>query len=123
MGGAGLVPAPLSAGPGGRQASRGYPRSMAFPQTRMRRLRATHALRGLIRETSLEPSDLVLPMFVAHGIAGRQPIAAMPGVERHSIDSAVEDAGRAAGLGIPGVLLFGLPAEKDEQGSGAWDEE
>jgi porphobilinogen synthase len=96
---------------------------MAFPQTRPRRLRATHALRGLVRETRLSPADFVHPMFVAHGIDRREPIAAMPGVDRLSIAHAVADAGEAAELGIPAVLLFGLPAAKDEEGSGAWDEE
>ena len=97
--------------------------TMAFPQTRLRRLRATRALRGLVRETQLQPSDLVLPMFVAHGIDRREPIAAMPGIDRLSIDHAVAEAGEAAALGLPGVLLFGLPAEKDEIGTGAWDDE
>jgi porphobilinogen synthase len=96
---------------------------MPFPQTRLRRLRATHALRGLVRETTLSPADLVYPMFVAHGIDRREPIVAMPGVDRLSIAHAVEEAGEAAGLGIPAVLLFGLPAAKDEEGSGAWDDE
>ena len=97
--------------------------AMAFPQTRLRRLRATHALRGLVRETSLSPSDLVYPLFVAHGIDRREPIAAMPGIDRLSIAHAVAEAGEAAALGIPAVLLFGLPASKDEEGSGAWDDE
>jgi porphobilinogen synthase len=96
---------------------------MAFPQTRLRRLRATGALRGLVRETSLSPSDLVYPMFVAHGIDRREPIEAMPGVDRLSIAHAVAEAQEAAELGIPAVLLFGLPAAKDEEGSGAWDDE
>src|SRR5438105_9068265 len=96
---------------------------MAFPQTRLRRLRATHALRGLVRETHLTPGDLVYPMFVAHGIDRREPIAAMPGIDRLSIANAVAEAGEAAELGIPAVLLFGLPASKDEEGSGAWDDE
>ena len=96
---------------------------MPFPQTRLRRLRATRALRGLVRETHLAPGDLVYPMFVAHGIDRRAPIAAMPGVDRLSIAHAVTEAGEAASLGIPAVLLFGLPASKDEEGSGAWDEE
>jgi porphobilinogen synthase len=96
---------------------------MAFPQTRLRRLRATHALRGLVRETRLTPADFVHPMFVAHGIDRREPIAAMPGVDHLSIAHAVAEAGEAAELGIPAVLLFGLPAAKDEEGSGAWDEE
>jgi porphobilinogen synthase len=93
---------------------------MAFPQTRLRRLRATRELRGLVRETRLDPGDFVYPMFVAqHG----EPIEAMPGISRLAIGQAVEEAGEAAALGIPAVLLFGLPATKDEEGSGAWDEE
>jgi porphobilinogen synthase len=96
---------------------------MAFPQTRLRRLRATRALRGLVRETSLEPADLVYPLFVAHGLDRREPIEAMPGIDRLSIGHAVAEAAEAAELGIPAVLLFGIPASKDEEGSGAWDEE
>ena len=96
---------------------------MPFPQTRMRRLRATHALRGLVRETHLSPADFVYPMFVAHGIDRQEPIEAMPGIDRLSIAHAVEEAGEAAALGIPAVLLFGIPATKDDEGSGAWDDE
>jgi porphobilinogen synthase len=96
---------------------------MPFPQTRLRRLRATRALRGLVRETQLAPSDFVYPMFVAHGLDRREPIAAMPGVDHLSIAHAVAEAGEAASLGIPAVLLFGLPAAKDDEGSGAWDDE
>jgi porphobilinogen synthase len=96
---------------------------MPFPQTRLRRLRANHALRGLVRETRLAPADFVYPMFVAHGLDRREPIAAMPGIDRLSIAHAVAEAGEAAALGIPAVLLFGLPAAKDEEGSGAWDDE
>ena len=96
---------------------------MPFPQTRLRRLRATGALRGLVRETSLSPSDMVYPLFVAHGIDRREPIVAMPGIDRLSIAHAVAEAEEAEELGIPAVLLFGLPAAKDEEGSGAWDDE
>jgi porphobilinogen synthase len=96
---------------------------MAFPQTRMRRLRATHALRGLVRETHLSPADFVYPMFVAHGLDRREPIKEMPGIDHLSIDHAVEEAGSAQQLGIPAVLLFGLPAAKDELGTGAYDDE
>jgi porphobilinogen synthase len=96
---------------------------VAFPQTRLRRLRATRALRGLVRETHLEPADLVYPMFVAHGLDRREPIEAMPGVDRLSIGHAVAEAEEAAEVGVPAVLLFGIPAAKDEEGSGAWDEE
>jgi porphobilinogen synthase len=96
---------------------------MPFPQTRLRRLRASRTLRGLVREVRLDPSDFVYPMFVAHGIDRREPIAAMPGVDRLSIAHAVAEAGEAFALGVPAVLLFGLPAAKDEEGSGAWDDE
>ncbi|MBA2794879.1 MAG: porphobilinogen synthase, partial [Thermoleophilaceae bacterium] len=96
---------------------------MAFPATRMRRLRATGLLRGMVRETELTPSHLVLPMFVELGTDSRTPIAAMPGVERLSISHAVEEAGAAHALGVPAVLLFGVPAEKDERASGAYDDE
>jgi porphobilinogen synthase len=96
---------------------------MPFPQTRLRRLRATSALRGLVRETRLDPADFVFPMFVAHGIDRREPIPAMPGVDRLSIAHAVAEAAEAVQAGIPAVLLFGLPAAKDEEGSGAWDDE
>jgi porphobilinogen synthase len=95
---------------------------MPFPATRLRRLRKTGVLRELVRETTLTPADLVYPMFVQLG-EGRTPVEAMPGVERVSISHAVEEAGEAHSLGIPAVLLFGIPAEKDEQGSGAYDDE
>jgi porphobilinogen synthase len=77
----------------------------------------------LVRETRLAPADFVYPMFVAHGIGRREPIAAMPGIDHLSIAHAVTEAGEAASMGIPAVLLFGLPASKDEEGSGAWDDE
>ncbi|HET8674076.1 MAG TPA: porphobilinogen synthase [Thermoleophilaceae bacterium] len=96
---------------------------MPFPTTRLRRLRKTGALRDLVRETDLSASQLVYPMFVELGTDTRTPIEAMPGVERLSISHAVEEAGEAQALGIPSVLLFGIPAEKDEVGSGAYDEE
>jgi porphobilinogen synthase len=96
---------------------------MAFPQTRLRRLRNTGVLRDLVRETELSVSDLVYPMFVQLGRDERTPIPGMPGIERMSISNAVEEAGSAHALGIPAVLLFGVPAEKDETGSAAYDEE
>jgi porphobilinogen synthase len=95
---------------------------MPFPATRLRRLRKTGVLRDLVRETTLTPADLVYPMFVQLG-EDRTPVEAMPGIERMSISHAVEEAGEAHALGVPAVLLFGLPAEKDEQGSGAYDDE
>jgi porphobilinogen synthase len=96
---------------------------MSFPATRLRRLRKTGVLRGLVRETELSVSHLIYPMFVVAGSERRRPIPSLPGIDHLSIDGAVEEAGIAAALGIPGVLLFGLPADKDEQGSGAWDDE
>jgi porphobilinogen synthase len=96
---------------------------MAFPQTRMRRLRASAGLRGLVRETELRAGQLVLPLFVTEADRARAPIATLPGVERLSIAAAVAEAGEVAALGIGAVMLFGVPAEKDEHGSGAWDED
>jgi porphobilinogen synthase len=96
---------------------------MAFPQTRLRRLRKTGVLRDLVRETELAPSRFVYPMFVEHGLDRRTPIEAMPGIDRLSINHAVEEAGAAHELGVPAVMLFGIPAAKDEEGSGAWDDE
>jgi porphobilinogen synthase len=96
---------------------------MAFPQTRMRRLRATAGLRGLVRETDLRTGQFVLPLFVSESASAREPIATMPGVDRLSLAALVEEAQDAAALGIAAVMLFGLPGEKDEQGSGAWDDD
>jgi porphobilinogen synthase len=96
---------------------------MPFPATRLRRLRKTAPLRGLARETELSPAHLVYPMFVVAGTDRRTPIPSMPGIDHLSIDHAVEEAGAVHALGIPAVLLFGLPAAKDEQGTGAWDDE
>jgi porphobilinogen synthase len=96
---------------------------MAFPQTRMRRLRATAGLRGLVRETDVRAGQLVLPLFVSESASGREPIATMPGVDRLSLSALLVEAQDAVALGIPAVMLFGLPAEKDEHGSGAWDQD
>jgi porphobilinogen synthase len=89
----------------------------------MRRLRASASLRGLVRETELSAGRFVLPLFVSETASGREAIATMPGVERLSVAAAVEEARAAAELGIAAVMLFGIPAEKDEHGSGAWEEE
>jgi porphobilinogen synthase len=96
---------------------------MAFPATRMRRLRRTGVLRSMVRETELAPAHLVQPLFVELGTESRTPVEAMPGVERLSIAVAAEEAGAAHALGVPAVLLFGIPAAKDEQASGAYDDE
>jgi porphobilinogen synthase len=91
------------------------------PVTRMRRMRRTEGLRSLVRETHLRPSSLIYPLFIAPGEGVRKPIGSMPGVFNLSIDEAIKEAEECASLGIGGILLFGLPPEKDEQGSGAWD--
>src|SRR5215218_6067713 len=89
----------------------------------MRRLRSTGLLRTMVRETELSTGHLVYPMFVRHGTHGRTPIASLPGIDHLSISAAADEAGEAAALGIPAVMLFGLPAAKDQEGSGAWDDE
>ncbi|HVA02414.1 MAG TPA: porphobilinogen synthase [Acidimicrobiales bacterium] len=92
-----------------------------FPVRRMRRLRRTPALRRLVAETSLGVGDLVAPLFVRAGISDRIPIASLPGHFQHSRSSLLVEAKRLASLGVPGIVLFGVPEEKDAVGSGAWD--
>ena len=88
----------------------------------MRRLRRSEPLRSLVRETSLDPGDLIYPLFLCTGEGVRRAVGSMPGVFNLSVDEAVREAEEAASLGLGGLLLFGLPETKDEQGSGAWDE-
>jgi len=95
----------------------------SFPTRRMRRLRRTPALRRLVQETHLVPSQLVWPIFVRHGDGVRQAVAAMPGVDQVSVDQLVKDAERAQRLGLGGIILFGIPAAKDATGSEAHDEQ
>ena len=92
---------------------------MSFPITRMRRLRRTETLRSMVRETRLSRADLVQPLFVVEGTGRREPVASMPGVNRYSVDQVVFEAKRIADLGIPALILFGVPSEKDARGSGA----
>jgi porphobilinogen synthase len=93
---------------------------MGFPAIRPRRLRRSEALRAFVREASLAPGDLVLPLFVMPGRSVRRPIGSMPGQFQFSVDEAVREAREAAALGVPAVILFGLPEEKDARASGAW---
>jgi len=86
----------------------------------MRRLRRTEAIRSLVRETHLRPEALIYPLFICPGEGVRKPIRSMPGCFNLSVDEALKEAELCASLGLGGVLLFGLPAEKDEQGTGAW---
>ncbi|HUD70815.1 MAG TPA: porphobilinogen synthase [Dongiaceae bacterium] len=94
-----------------------------FPAERPRRLRRTAAIRALVRETSLAPGDLIAPLFVRSGRGVRQEIASMPGQFNLSVDEAAAEAEEAQALGIPGVILFGIPDAKDAQGSGAYDDD
>ena len=87
---------------------------------RPRRLRATAALREIVRETRVHPADLILPLFVSEKIASRQPVGSMPGVEQLTVAETVTEATKARELGVRSVLLFGIPAHKDETGSGAY---
>jgi porphobilinogen synthase len=89
----------------------------SFPESRPRRLRRTDALRRMVRETEVRTDDLILPLFAAPGMGFRRPVGSMPGVDQTSVDELVRDAAEAAELGIPAVLLFGIPAAKDETGS------
>jgi len=93
---------------------------MNFPATRLRRLRRTEAMRSLVRETHLYPGALIYPLFICPGEGVRKEISSMPGCFNLSIDEAMKEAESCAALGIGGLLLFGLPAEKDEEATGAW---
>ncbi|MGH9085001.1 MAG: porphobilinogen synthase, partial [Acidimicrobiales bacterium] len=95
----------------------------AFPERRLRRLRRTPALRRMVAEARVSVDDLVAPLFVREGIAEPQAIASLPGVVQHTRDSLRKEVAELAGLGIPAVVLFGVPATKDAEGSGAWDPE
>ena len=97
--------------------------SAQFPIRRMRRLRRTPALRRLVQETHIAPSQLIWPLFVAHGEGLRRPVASLPGVAQLSVDQMVKDAERAAALGLGGIILFGIPATKDATGSEAYDDQ
>lgn len=96
---------------------------MSLPSTRPRRLRATPTVRRMVRETTLAPDDFIYPMFVVHGQDVRRPIKSMPGVHQLSVDQAVAEAGETAGLGIPAIVLFGVPALKDALGSENFSEQ
>jgi porphobilinogen synthase len=93
---------------------------MGFPERRLRRLRRTPALRRLVAETRLSVDDLVAPLFVREGIVDPQPIASLPGVVQHTRESVVKEARALSYLGVPAVVLFGVPSSKDAVGSGAW---
>jgi len=96
---------------------------MSFPQRRLRRLRRTPALRRMVAETRVGVDDLIAPLFVREDISDPQPIVSLPGVVQHTRESLRKEVVELAALGIPGVILFGVPAEKDAEGSGAWDDD
>jgi len=96
---------------------------MAFPIHRPRRLRRTEALRRMVRETDLRPSDFIYPLFVVEGRGVRKPVPSMPGIDNLSVDLAVEEAKRARAVGVTAVILFGIPGHKDPRGTGAWAED
>src|SRR5438445_6588673 len=93
---------------------------MPFPQDRLRRLRATAGFRRLVRETRLSVDNLIAPFFVMEGRDVRQPIGAMPGQWRVSVDHLIKDAGEVHDLGVPAILVFCIPARQDELVSEAW---
>ena len=93
----------------------------AYPDMRLRRLRRTEAIRQLVAETALSPSDLVCPLFVIHGRGVRNEIESMPGIYQYSVDVLQQEARGIAGIGIKAVILFGIPQKKDDLGSGAYD--
>src|SRR6202045_1590572 len=96
---------------------------MAFPATRLRRLRQSEQLRTLVRETRLTPETLVYPLFVCPGEGGRKEVRSMPGVFNLSVDQVVKEAREARALGVSSVILFGLPEKKDEVATGAWTDD
>ena len=95
----------------------------AFPATRLRRLRRTSRLRSLVRETRLDPGDFVMPLFVCPGEGIVQPLEGLPGIAQRSVDAVLEEIETLVALGVSAVLLFGIPEEKDEEGSGAYEED
>src|SRR6058998_2406990 len=94
---------------------------MGFPVHRPRRLRRSELIRALVRETDLSPGDLIIPLFVCPGKRVRREIPSMPGQYNLSVDEAVAEAQEARSLGVPAVLLFGIPEAKDARASGAYD--
>src|SRR5437879_3874705 len=93
----------------------------SFPARRLRRLRRTPALRRLVAETRLSIDDVIAPLFVREGIDQPQPIPSLAGVVQHTRESLRKEVAELALLGVPGVILFGVPASKDPEGSQAWD--
>ncbi|MDQ3163769.1 MAG: porphobilinogen synthase [Actinomycetota bacterium] len=95
----------------------------AFPATRLRRLRRTDGLRGLVRETRLDLDAFVMPLFACPGEGVVRPLEGLPGIAQRSVDELVREAGELAALGVQALLLFGIPEEKDAEGSGAWEDD
>src|ERR1700720_4932488 len=96
---------------------------MAFPVTRLRRLRKTELLRSLVRETHLTPENFVYPLFVCPGSGVRKEVRSMPGVFNLSVDEAVKEVRETRALGVLSIILFGLPEKKDDVATGAWSDD
>jgi porphobilinogen synthase len=96
---------------------------VSFPATRLRRLRRTDALRALVRETSLSLDDVVMPLFACPGEGVIRPVEGLPRIAQRSVDEVVREGAELTRAGVRAVLLFGIPEEKDAEGSGAWDED
>src|ERR1044071_8745980 len=96
---------------------------MQFPLVRMRRLRRTETLRRMVRETHLLPDHLIQPLFVVPGKNVRKPVGSMPGVAQLSVDQALVEAEKALQARVPSIILFGIPDQKDAQGSSSWHPE
>jgi len=94
---------------------------MSFPERRLRRLRRTEAMRRIVAETTLRPADLIAPLFIREGIDEPQPIHSLPGVLQHTLESAMTEIDELRQLGVTAVIFFGVPLEKDPEGSGAWN--
>ena len=96
---------------------------MSYPEVRLRRLRKTAKIRDMVRETTLTPDDMIYPIFVKEGIPKEEPISSMPGQSQWPLEEVVAQAEEAASLGIPAVMLFGIPGAKDETASSAYAED
>src|SRR5215469_8730876 len=96
---------------------------MAFPINRLRRLRRNETLRRMVRETRLAPDDFIQPYFVCPGRSVNKPIASMPGVAQMSVDNVLRAVRDTYAAGVPAIILFGIPQDKDAQGSAAWNDQ
>src|SRR5579863_887176 len=122
-----IIDRPAATAPSNATSPQPAPSSAGgFPAMRLRRMRRTEALRRMVRETQLTPADMLYPLFINERLTSPAPISSMPGQQQWPLEgkqSIAAEAERLSTLGLAGVLLFGIPAEKDEVGSGAYDEQ